>query len=201
MHETTCANCGFLTVLKLEDRQLASAEAGLRQTGELPSKGQYWIYDPVPFCLMRATDLKEQMGDNPTDDLRRTTLTAIRNCDQFTRWQPGLTPKEHLEMVQLEALRKEQREEAERNRQFQRERDADQKRQAEDQRRHQWRTLAVAICGLLVAAYTALKSKEPPPAPVFNVKLPGGAILAKEEPKVDEKPKAEPSEPDAAKAE
>lgn len=186
MQSVRCADCGFVAFVKLRGKDVAPPGHHLRKTGEIPPDGQFDIYEPYPVCVMGAADLQAEMGQE-TVERRKGVLSANRQCERFATWQPGFSLKDHIEMVQLEALRREQREEAQKSRDEAERSRTFQKNMAEAQRDHNRRMLimaiiaaTVALAGVCVNALTTWLRKEPP-APVINV-LPAPVVPIKAEP-------------------
>lgn len=161
-----CRDCGFLAV-----RMRATHETPARLIeveDDYRSKGAYdESYDRVPICFMRKADLRWEIGEwtkkfdaaTKADQAMREPLTnqlwAIidreRECDGYTDWLRGWSPREHLEMQMLEEQRNELRRQAE----------ADQVwRERQDTAEREWRSQESAatrrehriLLGALIAA-------------------------------------------------
>ena len=153
-----CANCGYLAARHKQTRQLLDAEPLLRELGHIPSfvsAGLDAIYDPHPVCFRSVIDFYKEMGVTDNQDKRRDVIQADRECEEFIRWRPGFTPKEHWEMIQeadrlMWQVQREADDRAERDRRDQQARDF-QASQAEQARRHQNRSLAVSAVAVGVA--------------------------------------------------
>lgn len=123
-----CAECGFLTLRHRESRELAEVEWATRETGSVPTKGPYSLYERTPLCFERAFPLQEEAkGDSPDEVVR--VFQSDRECPSFTPWQQGFTPKEHREMLD----RREMRDWQER-----REREDRDWRERQEERQRQW---------------------------------------------------------------
>lgn len=100
MDKVKCADCGFLAVRHFETRDLLDAEELLRRDGEMPLQpgtGHY-IYDPWPICFARVIDFRAALEDNSGSPHRKRVINEGRECNRFTPWIQGLTPKEHVEL-------------------------------------------------------------------------------------------------------
>ena len=104
------------------------------------------VHEP-PICFKGVVNLWAEAGiENPSNDdyaARQGICSAIqkeRDCNQFTEWRQGSTPKEHQEMIDREARLKWQ---AERE-------DADRKWR-DDQRREdrRWHIIELVVFGVL----------------------------------------------------
>jgi len=109
-------------------------EEDARRTGKFPTRSEVVILDenpstpvpnaqPAPICFVRAIDLgldsqnapgdikayRIAVGDQNTeitqDEINRHVINCGRRCASFVQWNPGLTPKEHLKMVNLQEER------------------------------------------------------------------------------------------------
>ncbi|MEE9201949.1 MAG: hypothetical protein V3U31_01985 [Dehalococcoidia bacterium] len=90
------------------------AEQTFRKTGSLP-QGKVPVYESLPLCFARAYDLRKEVRMhipkeiqdreliermvNPTEDDAFAMLQSERQCNSFTDWIQGFTPKEHREMI------------------------------------------------------------------------------------------------------
>ncbi len=105
-----CADCGFLAVRSKVDYSLGEAAADFRENGAVAigvdSKGmnQHPLHEIRPLCFARAFNLGEeiqtQVGTGKND--LQSVLHVIkhdRNCNVFTKWQSGFSPKEHQEIL------------------------------------------------------------------------------------------------------
>src|SRR5262245_13820842 len=104
--EVRCANCGFLAVIHRTTRNLLSAERQLRDDGYLldtdPITGST-AYEANPVCFVNKLDFRKGFGSAMQQEHLRASLQEGRQCDGYTPWTAGLTPKEHWEMIQEEA--------------------------------------------------------------------------------------------------
>jgi hypothetical protein len=95
-----CAKCGFLGVRCLDTGNIVGEE--LRERGVWPtnSEGRRAFQD-TPVCAVGACNFAEE---TPGTDYESTAgvLQKDRECDQFTRLLPALTPKEHIDMNVLQ---------------------------------------------------------------------------------------------------
>ena len=111
-----CAECGFLAVRHIETHELVEADKSYRLCGLIPSVGEHngtphSIWEIHPICFVGAYNLglleilKIQQGQSEIDSVIEV-VNERRECNSFTEWHLGLTPKEHKEMQSI----KEQRE-------------------------------------------------------------------------------------------
>ena len=98
-----CADCGYLAVRHRQTRQLLDAELLLRERGYLleenPGTGKT-VYEPHPICFVQKIKFRDKVGASPTEQSLKDAVQNIWECDQFTDWKQGFTPKEHREMIQ-----------------------------------------------------------------------------------------------------
>lgn len=168
MAEVKCVDCGFLALRDWQTRELAEVEAGIRETGNIPTRmidrqGQQPLYEPEPLCFRRVYDLvaESKRIEAPPNSRLLQVITKPRECDQSIPWQQGLTPMEHFQMMQGDIDRQWREAEAEKQRLWQ-------EKQAEvAERRHResieiakrssddnWRsTIYAAIIGGAVALF------------------------------------------------
>jgi hypothetical protein len=109
-----CADCGFLAVRTKETRNLEEIELESRQSGIL--RVERYVYIPVCFAMVANFDEEynnlKQLPEYaekqdayggviwPTyKDLVKETLNVERDCQSFTKWHQGFTPREHQEMI------------------------------------------------------------------------------------------------------
>lgn len=162
-----CAECGFLATRMLDSRQLCEAEIDTRTTGKVPvgSQGKA-VYVMWPLCFRTAFDLREEcMADSQpgtTSGLSRV-LQLERNCPEFTKWNSGLSPREHLEMLHTDAMLKADRDW--RDQQARREHEwREEDRRAT--RTNTWIAFAGIVIAVLVPAFTLLFDWFKPDRPI-----------------------------------
>ena len=81
---------------------------------------QYELYERIPVCFVRAIELGKEVPENEIrgNDVRKLTVLSIinkeRECDGFSEWIQGTSPKEHqvTSMLVAEKRRQEERHEA-----------------------------------------------------------------------------------------
>ncbi len=125
-----CASCGFLALRKCKTREITEAEMDFRRGGGIPSHGNELVYDDYPLCFVQAVDLRHEIEQVDTPGGRKQVVLASRNCDSFTPWIQGFTPKEHADMKLLEQQQAWNREMAEAERAW---------RERQEERQQQWR--------------------------------------------------------------
>jgi hypothetical protein len=146
-----CADCGFLAVRNIYSRGLEEAEKTFRDTGAQPTTvthntdGTLIIigsYEDEPLCFMQACNLKKEFY-KPLNSSVPIVLHEDRECDEFTEWQQGSSPKEHREMMDRKEMLKWQ---ADRE-------DADKKWREQQEQKHsteEWhRYIFVGILGIV----------------------------------------------------
>ena len=96
------------------------------------------------------------MSKVPDDVVR--FLEHPRDCNDFTEWQQGFSPKEHLEMNRLEEQRNWQerrdKEREEDNRNWRKEREEDNRNWRRSERH--WRVFEIIFVGVVVALVSAI---------------------------------------------
>jgi hypothetical protein len=80
--------------------------------------GQHFVFDHAPRCLMGSHPLSDEFrnanGHNGQKFLH--VLDTERECERFTPWLPGLSPKEHSDMLHEAEWREWQTQQAQLNR-------------------------------------------------------------------------------------
>ena len=108
-----CIDCGYLAARHHESRLLEEVEENYRNNGISPNTtvgSKHGIGIPVydePICFMRSCDLKAEYGEKRPPSMTKDLLSTLRKdreCNSFTKWQQGFTPKEHREMVDREKM-------------------------------------------------------------------------------------------------
>lgn len=109
--EVRCADCGFLSWIQPETRELVGCDQYFRNTGGMANTVVARSYDSGPICFARAVNLKEEAdrvevpdrdGPGTSRVVNLAVLNLRRNCPKFVVWHQGFTPKEHAEMVREE---------------------------------------------------------------------------------------------------
>lgn len=110
-----CAECGFLAARNITTRELEEAEETFREKGITPLIGQLQgrpmaRHESLPLCFARAYNLldefKEFAGkDNPDYTSVHFVIYEERECEAFTEWQQGFTPREHKDMLDQQKWR------------------------------------------------------------------------------------------------
>ncbi len=161
MPEVKCADCGYLSLRHTNSRQLLDAEEQFRTTGNIPSPKKGGIdlsYDDYPICFMRVVNFRtdQEAGKSKDQDKCVRCLKRERECDKFTPWLMGFTPKEHYEVIQENTRLKWQADREREDREFR----AEQVRLADERYRKSlrdnwWRLVATAFGSLLVGLAVA----------------------------------------------
>lgn len=107
-----CSECGFLASRDVQTRRLEETELEIRSEGALSiawNTGKpFDKYEP-PICFKQAPDFKfipysqgvtlqrDKASKQVYDEIQRD-----RECEFFTKWRQGFTPKEHQDMLDRE---------------------------------------------------------------------------------------------------
>lgn len=102
MDKCRCADCGFLAIRNTETTEILEVDRGKRKDWFRRNTIGVKLhdYDEVPICFAQKLDFTTI----PDADYKKA-ITEDRECDGFTIWQVGLTPKEHRQMVDGKWLR------------------------------------------------------------------------------------------------
>lgn len=98
----TCDKCGFIGVRNIKTRELEEVEDNQRNTGQpiltrINSLGDTEPrHEKIPECIMQAEDFAT-LPPLSSQPLPLFYMQLPRQCPQFTKWQKGLSPKEHKE--------------------------------------------------------------------------------------------------------
>lgn len=112
-----CAECGFLTTRHQTSRAEIEVETKTRETGQKTSNADIDL-----SCSRKAIRIdnecraaRDEFGHNQSLGVLQVIQTE-RECGCFFPWNPGRTPREHLDMVEAQILREsmERREAADR---------------------------------------------------------------------------------------
>lgn len=113
-----CADCGFLASRLRQTRDLVETEIRLRESwNQFIAMGSSNLYALRPVCFVRAADFEVEMGGPPIPPAP-DAINRERDCDKFTPWMQGFSPKEHKEMLSDAEMKKWQAAESERQRAF-----------------------------------------------------------------------------------
>lgn len=116
-----CKDCGFLSLVRRENGELASANASYCTEGfQAYQRDEVF---PVPNCYVREhaihlepleaegiyvklvgempglISLENKEGADVTDLVILKNIGRERQCEKFTNWLQGFSPKEHMEML------------------------------------------------------------------------------------------------------
>lgn len=106
-----CSDCGYLASRNVQSRLLEETEQEIRKEGssvEAINTGKPMDKYEPPICFMRSTEYKSfplTVFDEYKDAIR-SEIQRERDCNLFTLWQQGFTPKEHREMIDREWMQK-----------------------------------------------------------------------------------------------
>ena len=108
-----CIDCRYLAARHHETRLLEEVEEDYRNNGVSPNTTVGYkhgigiaVYDE-PVCFMRCYDLKAEYGEIKPPGLRKDLLSTLRKdreCNCFTKWKQGFTPKEHRDIMDREKM-------------------------------------------------------------------------------------------------
>jgi hypothetical protein len=147
-----CAQCGFLAGQNNVTKGLVEVDPRVRKEhkdgqGAIEVRLQHEL---MPICYVLAADLLvERPGQRPED--AQFVIQRNRDCQRFTSYHQGFSPKEHQEMIQQRELlewQERRRQEDREWREQQRMEDLEWK-ERQDQRA-KWQLVIVGIIGTLV---------------------------------------------------
>ena len=93
-----CVECGFLGARAKDDGRWVEADDGFRAEGK-PAQELWAAY---PLCFKRVIQVHQEAdreSGTSRDEKVRAVIRAERECDSFTAWRPGYTPREHDELL------------------------------------------------------------------------------------------------------
>ena len=159
MAKVKCADCGYLALRGNLSRQLVEVDEACRIHGLNPAPDGVNLYCGSPICAVMAFDLAKEDSDSTAEDWLEI-FDRERPCEKFVAWSRGLTPKEHIEMMQERARLEwqSQREDADRAWRAAQE-DRAERRHKENLRTTIWTALAAAIIGVVGTLATVAISK------------------------------------------
>ena len=98
-----CADCGFLASRNVQTRWLEETEEEIRREGGLVvawNTGKPLGRFEPPICFRQNTDYKPVAFTTFVDTKAvKAEINKERNCDLFTEWKQGHSPREHLDMI------------------------------------------------------------------------------------------------------
>jgi len=100
-----CSECGYLAVRARTSRELREAEGEYRKRGL-----RIAISEHIPICFAQVRDFREEIikekGASDLDSVDVIPFVSQEiDCNSFTKWIQGLTPKEHREMLDRQEWR------------------------------------------------------------------------------------------------
>lgn len=199
----SCKDCGCLALRHSKTLELSGASEDYRQSGTLPAENNRYLYDEIPVCVANAFNFAVLA---PNKDHSYAVIRGSLHCEQFIAWQPALSPKEHIEMKQLQEQREHNRQMLESDRlwreaqaqaerewkeQDRRDRAAEaakvEKRYQDDREAANWRfwlgfagAIVVTVIGQLLLRMILPAPTSPPP--VVNVSIPAANAPAVQPP-------------------
>lgn len=111
-----CAECGFLATRNSTTRELEEAEETFREKGTSPLiigqlQGRPTTrHESLPLCFVKAHNLLDEFKQfagkgNPDYKSVHFVIHEERECEAFTEWQQGFTPREHKDMLDQQKWR------------------------------------------------------------------------------------------------
>ena len=95
---------GFLSLLHLDRQELCEAGEHFRETGQPPKNftgGESLLRpDSDVLCSAQSHFARFCLANRPRDVAGK--IKSLLNCDKFTEWTQGHSPKEHMAMQFLE---------------------------------------------------------------------------------------------------
>jgi hypothetical protein len=111
-----CKDCGFLGVRSNSPgRELIEVDENFRSSGIVPHSNGQNACDKFPICSAGAVDLSLERSANDANGVAELN-SRKRNCDSFTNWIRGFSPKEHREMLETKLMLDFREHEAEKDR-------------------------------------------------------------------------------------
>ncbi len=93
-----CANCGFLAIIRVSDREQVGAGLAYRDRLANPpdraSGNRYSMYEDSPLCAEGVIDFSVVGQASLIHEFQKD-----RDCDNYRQWVPGLSPKDHRARV------------------------------------------------------------------------------------------------------
>ena len=121
-----CAECGFLAARDIRTRGLEEVEEAFRESGtppvnEIVDNIPCSRHEPLPLCFAQRYNIRDEFKEFTGEALSvrlsvYMVLIEERECEAFTKWQLGFTPKEHREMMDRQWMREYQDKREERDR-------------------------------------------------------------------------------------
>ncbi len=146
MSQVQCFSCGFLVLMsKRQDLIFESADHVYRTSGH-PSASREAVVHHRPQCYRGKWNLHGETEQEPQESgvehwyyqQNDTVIHRVRDCDEWIRWEPDYSPKEHLEERKMQEVREWQAARDREDRDFR----AEQRRLDQEWRtlERQWRT-------------------------------------------------------------
>jgi hypothetical protein len=109
-----CAECGYLTVIRMRDRSLIEASSDFRERGAVPNElddkggNQHSRHEVIPLCFDRQLYLRDAIKtidkQNNQNDEVKAVINKENDCAKSIKWEQGFTPKEHREIMDRQAM-------------------------------------------------------------------------------------------------
>lgn len=130
-----CKDCGYVGAREFQTRILLEVDEGFREQAERGHvMSNKTLYFGKPICAAMVFNLGSEVAGDGRDDTL-AILHMNRNCDVFTSWQQGYSPKEHLDMNLLKEQQAAEQSRREQEQEWQRQCDADDRKWREEQER------------------------------------------------------------------
>ena len=154
-----CRECGLLALVHIDSQKVEACTIGCRTSGSVTSEKGQKFYEATPICSIYEFDLRKEIGQKSSHGEILEILTNERPCEAFIKWNPALSPKEHLDMQLIQEQREWQRLRDKDDRDW-RDRQAERDRQwrKEDQEAAQKEMQAQRYKGWAIAAWTLAAS-------------------------------------------
>lgn len=156
-------------------------EADERFRSEAFARGAPANHDPLPLCAVGAVNIRAEANLGSSEQKEKNLILLKKDrtatcAEEFYQYQPGFSPKEHVEMRTSERLVQiaEERKKDDENRAEARLRADQEWRKEQDALNRKWNgafVLVAAIIGLIGVVIGA-KLSTPPESPVINVIVP-----------------------------
>lgn len=97
-NKVRCSECGFLSGNHSGSYEMIEVPKEFRDGRELAR------FAPVPICPMGQIDFRKASGDYTSQKMIAEEIQKERDCSKFTKWVPGMSPKDHIHMSAFERV-------------------------------------------------------------------------------------------------
>ena len=159
-----CIDCGYLTVRHTFERNLVEAEGTIRfgENWPVQQKTNICLYERRPLCFVMARRIGNKDGDYSALEFK-DVINELIECEYFTRWQQGFTPKEHREILDRQQLLQWQDKREEKDRQF---------RERESNSNKRYRIIELVFVVITIVVVLAVAFIEREGQPTINIITP-----------------------------